>query len=261
MLKEHKRSILSYLFLTVSLFSSIITYSCSSTREKDSEKVMTWAIFKISYDPNTNMAEGGICGSAFFFKEQFFISAYHCFNDSVFTPNKNFPKVKVFLVNNRGDIIDDIRIKKLVPEYDLAIGEVIQHDKNVIAYSLANDFNVGDSVYNIGFPTESLINYRIKIEKNNLFVENIILKEFRQNGEVEDILRITVNSNDVKLDNKLMIKLTYTSKLGFSGGPCLLKSSGKVIGMMSMLIPFEIDPKKPAMAVRISDILQFLETK
>lgn len=223
---------------------------------------MTWAIFKISYDPNTNTAVGGICGSAFFLEEQIFISAYHCFNHSVFIPNKNFPKVKVFLVNNRGYIIDDIRIKKLVPEYDLAIGEIILYDKNVTVYSLANDFNVGDSVYNIGFPTnESLIDFRVKIEKNYLFVENIVLKEFQQNGKVGDILRVTVNANDVKLDNKLMIKLTYTSKLGFSGGPCLLKSSNKVIGMMSMVIPFEIDSAKPAMAVRISDILQFLETK
>lgn len=128
---------------------------------------MTWAILKISYDPITNTAEGGICGSAFFLKEKIFISAHHCFNDSVFIPNKNFPKVKAFLVNNKGHIINDIRIKKIVPEYDLAVGEVIQYDKNIIVYSFANDFHVGDSVYNIGFPTdESLIKYRIKIEKD-----------------------------------------------------------------------------------------------
>jgi hypothetical protein len=55
--------------------------------------------------------------------------------------------------------------------------------------------------------------------------------------------------------------MSYSSKLGFSGGPCLLKSSGEVIGMMSMVIPPEIDPKKPAMAIRMSDISRFLEAK
>jgi V8-like Glu-specific endopeptidase len=75
---------------------------------------MVWAIFKISYDPITNQAEGGICGSAFFVKKRIFISAHHCFNDSVFIPNKGYPKVKVFLVNDKGYIIDNIKIRKLV---------------------------------------------------------------------------------------------------------------------------------------------------
>jgi hypothetical protein len=44
-----------------------------------------------------------------------------------------------------------------------------------------------------------------------LFVEDITLKKFQQDGKVEDIPRVTVNANDVRLDDKLVIKLSHNA--------------------------------------------------
>ena len=225
------------------------------------KKDLVWAIFKISYDPFTGQAAGCVCGSVFFVKKQVFISANHCFNDTVFIPNNGYPKVKVFLVNDRGYIINNVRIKKLVPKYDLAIGEIINYDKNVNTCSITVNFDIGDLVYNIGFPSDrSLVDYKIKIENNQLIFEKITLEKFQQDGRIEGVIRVTVNASDVKLNDKPMIKLSYSSTEGFSGGPLLLKSSGKAIGMMSLVVPSNVDPERPVMAIKMSDVLKFMVT-
>lgn len=252
---KRKKWFASALLLIALVFST-------STDALSKEERMIWAIFKISYDPISNKAEGGISGTAFFVTKQDFISANHCFNDSTFMPNKGYSKVKVILVNQEGQVIEDIRIKKIIPEYDLSIGELMHGDKNAMEYSVGHDFSVGDSVYNIGFSAdESLVDYRIKIENDKLIVENITVKVVEQHGKAEGVIIVTVNANDVKLQDREMIKLSYSSRVGFSGGPLVLKSTGKIIGMMSLVVPEETDHKRPAMAIRMSDISQFWKVK
>ncbi|OGS23331.1 MAG: hypothetical protein A2252_09625 [Elusimicrobia bacterium RIFOXYA2_FULL_39_19] len=220
------------------------------------ETPTVWAIIKVSHNPGTNQAAGGICGTAFFVSKNQFISAHHCFNSPVFIPNHGFSKVKVFLTNESGRIIENIAIDKLVPEYDLTIGRLNSHE-NVDVLPVENDFKVGDAVYNIGFPVgESLVGYNLRTSGDELIVENVRVKAFQQSGIIDSVPIVTVNADDVKIIDKQMIKLSYTSHTGFSGGPLIL--GGKVIGMMSLVIPSEYDPAQPAMAIRMADIAKYI---
>jgi len=239
----------------------VISFSNLYTLALPEENNVIWAIFKISYDPiNNRPAEGGICGTAFFVKDRIFVSANHCFNKKSFEPNAGYPKVKTFLVNENGCIIDNLKIRKLIPEYDLAIGEIDHPCKDIAPYIVEHEFNVGDIVYNIGFPTsKSLINHEFKIKDDQLIVENIHLRSFEQEGNVTNILPRTIRGNDVNLENKIVIELDHTSEEGFSGGPLLQKTSNKVIGMMSFLVPKTQDPHAPVAAIRMCDIMQFLD--
>lgn len=251
--KAKRYSILIVVVMAAQIFNAVMEAMPNS-------KDIAWSIVKISYNPLTKKAEGGICGSAFFVKDKVFLSANHCFNDSVFIPNRGYPSVKVFLSNSNGYIIENISIKELFPEYDLAIGELIKTDTNVVISSISDDFMIGDSVYNIGFPTDnSLIDYKLNIEGEKLIVESINIKQSQQFGKIEDILRVSVNSNDVRIRDKHMIKLDYSSKVGFSGGPLILSNSGDVIGIMSFIIPDQYDPNKSVMAIPISEILKILK--
>lgn len=210
----------------------------------------TWSIIKISYNPSNGHAVGGICGTAFFIRKHLFISAHHCLNNSVFIPNTGFSKVKVFLADESGRMLDASLVKS-IPEYDLTVGKT---RKDVDVLPVATDFKIGDAVYNVGFPvTESLVSMPLSITNGNLTVQKVVVKSFRQDGVIEGVPVVdTSNAADVKV-NIPMIKLSYTSRTGFSGGPLI--SGGKVIGMMSFVVPKENDPKRPVMAVRMADIL------
>ena len=232
----------------------------------------TWAIIKISYNPGTEQAVGGICGTVFFVNQKQFISAHHCFNNSVFPPNPGYSKVKVFLANESGRIIENISLEKSVPEYDLAIGR-LNSKENIDVLPAGNDFKVGDSVYNIGFPvTESLVSMPLSFVNGNLVVESVTVKAFRQDGIIEAVPIVNISAIDIKTVGKQMIKLSYTSRTGFSGGPLILAGSSKVIGMMSLVVPCTTKtapqesasqrvqgrPAPFAMAVRMEDISLFI---
>jgi len=219
---------------------------------------MVWAILKISYNPLTNKAEGGICGSAFFITRRNFISAHHCFNEMTFRPNEGFPKVKVFLANDRGKIIQGIQIKRLVPEYDLAVGEVDRYYGSIEICKIGHRFNTGDLVQNIGYPKRGLIKCELRMIGSDLVVRKISLKKEIQDGKIEAVMKVDINARDVQIKHKELIMLSYSSEVGFSGGPLLLKNSREVIGMMSLVIPEDINPKRPAMAIKLNDVLQFL---
>ncbi|OGS23227.1 MAG: hypothetical protein A2252_09080 [Elusimicrobia bacterium RIFOXYA2_FULL_39_19] len=217
----------------------------------------TWAIIKVSYNPGTNQAAGGICGTAFFVSKNTFISAHHCFNSPVFIPNPGFSKVKVFLTNESGRIIENIAIDRLVPEYDLTVGR-LNNQENADVLPTESEFKVGDEVYNIGFPKdESLVKFNLKISNGKLKVDKVRVKAFQQSGTIKATPIAMLSSNDINITGKQVIKLSYTSRRGFSGGPLIL--GGKVIGMMSLVIPSEYDPAQPAMAIRMADISKYVD--
>lgn len=213
-----------------------------------------WAIIKISYNSGSNQGEGGICGTAFFVKKNIFISAHHCFNNAVFVPNTGYSQVKVCLANESGRLIENIAIDKLVPEYDLAIGR-LNSQENVDILPVENDFKSGDTVYNIGFPlTESFAGCSLRTSGSELIIDKVQVKAFQQSGVIKDVIIESMNADDVKISGKKMIKLSYTSRDGFSGGPLISSNIGKVIGMMSFLMPYKDDPSRPAMAVPLLSI-------
>lgn len=235
----------------------------SCKRESVSESEFAWALVKISYDPNSMRMEGGVCGTVFFVNKRTFVTAHHC--SQVFDPNQGYPKVKVFLIDQKGNIIHDIQITQHVPEYDLAIGKILTDTPSVGVCMASRRAVLGDSVYNIGFPTDQGLSLQrgfsecqFRIQNDNLIIDKIKVNQFKQSGTIEHIQPVTVHANDVTLDYKTTIGLDYSSRTGFSGGPLLEESSGKVIGMMSFLVPEQYDIRKPAMAIRIEDIARYV---
>ena len=216
----------------------------------------SWAIIKVSYNPHTNQAVGGICGTAFFVSKNTFISAHHCFSNITFIPNQGFSKVKVLLANESGRIIENILIDKLVPEFDLTVGR-LNSQENIDILPMESNFKIGDVVYNIGFPKdESLVKFNLRISKGKLKVDMVRVKAFQQSGTIISTPIVTITANDINITGKQVIKLSYTSRRGFSGGPLIF--GGKVIGMMSLVIPPEYDPSQPAMAIRMADIVKHI---
>ena len=215
-----------------------------------------WAIFKISYDPQNRGAEGGICGSCFFYAKNKFITAHHCFNKNVFIPNKGYPKVKIFLANNDGDIINNPEIFELFPDYDLTIGQV--KNKSVEELDFI-EYPQGKKIYNLGFPSSrGLKDYQFQPSGEKLIINKIELNLEKQEGLIKETREKSISANDVNLENKTVFILNYTSELGFSGGPLFDKLSNKVIGFMSLLLLEKDDPKRRAVAIPYREFKKIL---
>jgi hypothetical protein len=240
-------------------FSALILISSCNSQPVSS--TYAWAIVKISYDPATKKAEGGSCGTAFFINETTFVTAHHGneVNSAMLKPNAGYPNVRVFLANTQGDIIDDFLIVKRAPEFDLALGRIGKANPAVRVCELQTAISAGEKVYNIGFPTDQDIpDYSFLIEGQKLIIQRIRMNAAIQEGCIQAIRSVTINSNDVNLQDKMVAVLDHSSRIGFSGGPLVSKSSGKVIGFMSFVVPKEFDPQAPAAAIRMSDIEPFL---
>ena len=216
-----------------------------------------FAILKVSYDPLTQQAEGGICGTCFFYSPFNFITAYHCFNSNIFIPNKGYKKVKVFLVNKNGEIIYNPEIYKRYPEFDLSIGKINNKNIKFLDLSALTNFEKVKKVYNLGFP--EMQDYLLKIQNEELVVNKIYPVLHIQEGYIKEKRKnFSVNANDIKLINKVVFILNYTSRLGFSGGPLLDKSTNEVIAFMSLVIPKNLDRSKSAVAIPIENIKHLL---
>lgn len=217
-----------------------------------------FAIIKVSYNPSTNEKVGGICGTCFFVNKEEFITAHHCFNNTIFEPNIGYPKVDVFLSNGAGQVIHNPKIKKLHPDYDLSVGIVNgQVTSYFSGFSITNTL-VGEGVYNLGYPNLRALKIRnLNIVDGKLAV-NIDLVIEKQEGIIEGMVNMTSNADDIRFENNRVIVLNYTSELGFSGGPLILSKTGQVTGFMSLVLPPKNDPLRRAIAIPISEIKQFL---
>ena len=224
-----------------------------------------FAILKISYNPFTRRAEGGICGTGFFYSPFNFITAYHCFNSNTFIPNKGYKEVRIFLANESGKIIYNPKIYKQYPEFDLSIGRINSRNKNVKFLSLSDlprtNFKKIKSVYNLGFPARHhpLSKAEIQNHEEELIVNKVPLSLHTQRGHIKErVENFSINANDIKVKNKVAFILNYTSELGFSGGPLFDKSTSKVIAFMSLVIPENRDLDKPAVAISVENIKHLL---
>lgn len=220
---------------------------------------ITFVIFKISYNPATQQAEGGVCGSCFFINEKEFITAHHCFNDNVLKPNDGYQKVLVLLINSKGYKIYNPEIKKLYPEHDLTIGKIREGLAYFSSPLFVTTYYIGEKVYNFGYPLSKAIkNYNIQIVGEDLKINNLNISLEKQEGTISNIKIASIIANDIKLENRKIIILDYTSELGFSGGPLISIKTQQVIGFMSLVLPQEVDLKRRAVAIPITEIKHLL---
>jgi len=126
---------------------------------------------------------------------------------------------------------------KYAPEIDVTY---IQTDDKHDYISAEENYSENDDVKNIGYPTRFT---------KEIFGDFKIKKQFSADGSILKIKKdYSMNANDVKISNKEVLILNYSSEEGFSGGP-LLKGE-KVVGIMSHLYPHN----RNAIAVSIKEV-------
>jgi len=189
-----------------------------------------WCVIRPNYKKDKITAIG-ICGTGFFISNKAFVTAHHVLNNSCFQSNSNYNNTEILLLNSDGRLITINLNSKIeyYPDKDITKVEFEKEDFNFFEIDL--DIKEQDDVRNIGFPSNKI--NEIITESNGSFKIN---KIFEEQGKILKIIpNFSSNSNDVNIKTKPVIITTYTSSIGFSGGP-LLKGN-KVIGLMSMIIP------------------------
>ncbi len=88
----------------------------------------------------------------------------------------------------------------------------------------------------------------------------MVIDEFNLNncsadsiGKIEEIKNVTINANDVKLNNIKVIQPSFKAIVGMSGGPLI--SNNSIVGMMSFGLPADKEIKDVVFAIAIDKIM------
>ena len=75
-----------------------------------------------------------------------------------------------------------------------------------------------------------------------------------QEGTLEEIRNISLNSKDVKINNKKYLTLSCGGNTGLSGAPLLKSDTGEVVGRMSFGLPVDVVIKEKLFAISIDEV-------
>ena len=165
-------------------------------------------------------------------------------NESSFIPNASYVNKNIFLINSEGKKLEITKnnIYKSIPEIDVIFIKIEQSQE---FFETEESYSESDEIKNIGYPVKN---------GNEILEGFLIKKQFEMTGKILKIYNnYSMNANDVKIFNKKVIIISYSSESGFSGGP-LLKGN-KVIGIMSHLYP----QNGNTVAIPIKEIKVFLD--
>jgi hypothetical protein len=219
-----------------------------------------FAIVKISYNkPGDTPVTGGICGSAFLLNDSTVITANHVLNIRNFAPNKGFNFVQYWLLNRDNNLIIPLSIDYIESneEIETSIIKLPKHVKCTLDV-LKSSPKIDDTVRNYGHISNMPIT-EAHWENDLLLIDKFNLNNSTSDstGIIAGIKRITINANDVKLNNIEVIQPSFKANIGMSGGPLI--SNNKIIGMMSFGLPADIDVKDTVFAIPINEILPKLK--
>ena len=238
------------------------------------EGAMVWALISIRVFPNRT-ARGGIVASAWIAKATAdcatFITAGHSISDNLFpSEGEKSYKMHLFLAHPSGFSLP--LKKEFVTSYrarDMALIKVPLSDTQRKASAglirslpvAAGAGKTGDAVYNLGFPQRAMIDRDIRINISKLIPSVSFVKgPWKQSGQIGEILGLVTRTKDVNLDGVKCLRLDYTSEMGFSGGPILLKDTHQVIGMMLMMVPTDEGKLlNQSIAIHIDDMVDLIE--
>lgn len=176
-----------------------------------------------------------------------------------------------YLIHPKGISINlDRSVVERFPDKDIAIitigpGTVVSYSPNstecpalpALKLSSATTEKIITRVCNVGYPGREahLMNKAFFPDINAMFIPS---GPWSQCGIATIVGNINFDSNDAHLRHVDVIKLFYTSEVGFSGGPVIDLNDGKVIGFMSSVWPSEyfITPPTEAMVISSSEIIE-----
>jgi len=219
-----------------------------------------FAVVKISYNkPGETPVTGGISGSAFLINDSTVITANHVLNKQNFLPNEGFNFVQFWLLSRNNNLIIPLSkdFIKSFEEIETSIIKLPEHVKCTLEVSKSVP-KINDTVHNYGH----IINMPITNahwENNLLVIDDYNLNKSTSDstGVIAEIKKITVNANDVKLNDVEVIQPSFKANVGMSGGPLI--SNNKIIGMMSFGLPADLDIKDIVFAISIDEILTKLK--
>lgn len=224
---------------------------------------MIFAILKLSYNrAGESPVTGGICGTAFLIGRRTAITAHHILSTHNFKPNQGYKDCQYWLLSrdsavyelDKTQLRDYPSIDTTVIEFNAAVGtRPLQLSKTTPS--------IGEAVYNEGFIADAMPEMKASWKRQRLQIAEYGLADvvFDQRGFIRNVGRITLQSNDVNLNNVEVIETSYPGGMGMSGGPLMRAETGEVIGLMSFGLPPDTPIKQAVAAVSIDDIVSVVE--
>lgn len=233
--------------------------STSLSRVRDT----VFAVLKLSYN-NAGDASviGGVCGTGFFIGPGAAISAYHVLNQNTFTPNSGYRRCQVWLATRRGHIVPlQYAHVSTHHEFDTTVIRIATAEPRAVdwPHRTASSQQLGRPVQafgHIGGSMPKLVG--VEWRGGSLHIESADLDSVvsDQMGCVIKDLLLSVQANDVHLENVKGFELSFGSKVGMSGGPAIDETSGELIGMLSIGLPPDAATKTQTFAISIEQILR-----
>lgn len=206
---------------------------------------MATAILKLSFNRRGDSSfEGGLCGSGFLVSSNIMVTAHHCLNRDTFAPNRGYLQAMVWAIGREG-WVREIRpaSTSLHPDVDATIVTFSSPIPNATVYGANREkVPMGQAVQGL------------TIRSGNL---NAVQRD--EDGSVSRTLSMTVEANDIKIQDVPGMQLSFPSQVGMSGGPVLENGTNRVLGMMSLGLPPDVAVKTDTFAVSIDAIFNAAE--
>lgn len=219
---------------------------------------MTGLILKLSYNRiGEETIEGGICGSFFFIRPNLAVTAHHVLNTNTFSPNIGFSKCQVWLI-----VQPDIVI-------ELSLNNIIQHSEiDTTLVSLEKDYpikfrklssaiiEVGHECINEGFLGGGMPSLNAIWSSTCLQITTCSYNGNVANGQgyIKAMFRMTINAQDIKMNDVVGFETSYGGVVGMSGGPLICKQTDEILGLMSMGLPADKSVKKSLFSISIEEV-------
>lgn len=140
------------------------------------------------------------------------------------------------------------------PEIDTTIIAFGEPQSNVKVYRLSDTPpTIGEAVYSSGYIADQMPVDGARWRTNCLVVESCDLREAiaDQEGFVSSVRMPTVNASDIKLNNVKGVETSFAGAVGMSGGSLIRRSTGAVIGLMSIGLPPDTSEKRTLVAISV----------
>jgi len=221
---------------------------------------MIWAIVKLSYKKIwNNDLVWGICGTAFSIDKETALTANHVLNKSTFAPNEGYNFCEVFLCVEPNIII---KIEESDLNYFPGIDTTeinLENQISLPAYKVSKaKITDNEKVFNIWFIGAKMPQHIDFIWKKSwLDLKFIIFGNVKTYWRWEIINHImNINWNDVKLKNIPWYITSFPWIVWMSWWPLINERNNKIIWLMSMWLPTDVQIKTNLFAVSIKEILK-----